>query len=146
MKINDIIPMCLGYGAGFLIIYFSWYGRGLPLEQDLHYVTGKVRLVVVAQDSKNREVKHMQIMDPKTKEYLMIACGNIVAPKKDIASSCILKEERLKETLTIGYYYQPSVLGITNEIPQMATIHMKKSNGETVVVKSYASTKKHNLC
>lgn len=142
MKIRDFVFLFLICCAIWVIPYCVWHGRGLPPEKDLHYVTGKVRLVVVAQDSKNREVKHMQIRDPKTKEYLMIACGNIVAPKKDIASSCILKEERLKETLTIGYYYQPSVLGITNEIPQMATIHMKKSNGETVVVKSYASTKK----
>lgn len=83
----------------------------------------------------------MSIVNPQTKERLMIACGNKVIPKKDIGSSCILRDDRLDEILTIGYYYQPSVLGITNEIPQMATIHINKPNGEMIAVKDYASTK-----
>lgn len=144
LKINDFVFLFLICCALWLMVYFVWYGRGLPPEKDLHYVTGKVRLVTVAKD-KNRDVKHMSIFDPHTKQKLVIGCGNAVYPKKDIASSCILRDDRLSQTLTIGYYYQPTVLGITNEIPQMATIHINKPNGEMIVVNSYASTKKDIL-
>ncbi|OPH37761.1 hypothetical protein B5J94_05220 [Moraxella lacunata] len=113
----------------------------MPLKQDLHYITGKVRLVTVAKDGKNREIKHMSIVNPQTKERLIIACGNAVIPKKDIGSNCVFREGHLDEILTIGYYYQPPVLGITNEIPQMATIHINKPNGEMIVADSYAYTK-----
>lgn len=124
-------------GYTLLCLAWSW----TTPEKDLHYVAGKVRLVTVARDGKNRDIKHMSIVNPQTKERLMIACGNKVIPKKDIGSSCILRDDRLDEILTIGYYYQPSVLGITNEIPQMATIHINKPNGEMIAVKDYASTK-----
>lgn len=144
LKINDFLFLFLICCALWLMVYFVWYGRGLPPEKDLHYVTGKVRLVTVAKD-KNRDVKHMSIFDPHTKQKLVIGCGNAVYPKKDIASSCILRDDRLSQILTIGYYYQPAVLGITNEIPQMATIHINQPNGEMIVVNSYASTKKDIL-
>lgn len=141
MKINDFVFSLLLCCIVWLFLYFLWHGRGLPSETDLHYVTGKVRLVTVARDSKNRDIKHMNIINPQTKERLMIACGNTVVPKKDIGSNCLLKDDHLSQTLTIGYYYQPSVLGITNEIPQMATIHINKPSGEVITVDSYASTK-----
>lgn len=141
MKIRDFVFLFLICCAIWVIPYCVWHGRGLPPEKDLHYVTGTVRLVTVARDGKNRDIKHISIVNSQTKEKLMIACGNIVIPKKDMFSNCFLTDDHLSQTLTIGYYYQPTVLGITNEIPQMATIHINKPNGEMMAVDSYASTK-----
>lgn len=122
----------------WLMVYMTWSGRGLPPENELQYITGNIKSVIV-HSSPKKDIHHLQITDPKTNQSLMLACGNAVVPKIAM-SNCTLAKELPQKDITIGYYYQPKLFWIKNEIPQVAVIKTNQSKDDINDNYSYSST------
>lgn len=118
----------------WIAVYMTWSGRGLPPENELRCITGNIKPIVVSSSPK-KDINHIQITNPQTKQSLVVACGYSVVPKISM-SNCALAKELPRKDITIGYYHQPSVLWFKNDIPQMAV--MKTNNTQDSINGNYS--------
>ena len=84
----------------WIAVYMTWSGRGLPPENELRYITGNIKPIVVSSSPK-KDINHIQITNPQTKQSLVVACGYSVVPKISM-SNCALAKELPRKDITIG--------------------------------------------
>ena len=121
------------FSAFWVIYYANIGGRDIPLEQELHHISGVLKTVTVAKD-KRSPIKHISIYDKTNNKQLTIACGDHVFPRY-LFTDCTHFEQYQGKQAKIGWYQQTDVLWFSNDIPQMATVEVEGN-----VIRSYYVT------
>lgn len=121
------------FSAFWVIYYANIGGRDIPLEQELHHISGVLKTVTVAKD-KRSPIKHISIYDKTNNKQLTIACGDHVFPRY-LFTDCTHFEQYQGKQAKIGWYQQKDVLWFSNDIPQMATVEVEGN-----VIRSYYVT------